>query len=83
MEGGDKKRFFDIVIAKCEEREMQGSDSLNSSDVTAILEQCSRENITVSREDLQICGLDHLSEGRNPFLPCGSRRRRGGKAWHF
>lgn len=82
MEGGDKKRFFDIVIAKCEEREMQGSDSLGSSDVSAILEQCRRENIAVSREDMQICGLGHLWDERHSWL-FRPRTVHGGKAWRL
>ena len=38
-----------IIIDKCDERENQGYDHLNDSDIMDILEECQKLNIDISR----------------------------------
>ncbi len=48
----------EIVLKKCNEREQAGFDTLHDSDIMDILEECEREGIKVTREDLKKLGLD-------------------------
>ena len=51
------KKLADIVSAKVKEREDMGYDYLQESDVTAILEECKRKRILVTKDDLAKMGL--------------------------
>ena len=51
------KKLADIVAAKVKERETMGYDYLQDSDVTAILEECKRQRILVTKDDLAKMGL--------------------------
>lgn len=50
-------KLSQIVMAKVNERERMGYDHLQESDVTAILEECERKNILVTKNDLINMGL--------------------------
>lgn len=46
------KKIADIVMNKISERENLGYDYLQDSDVTAIIEECERQNLYITKEDL-------------------------------
>jgi len=52
------KELKDIILAKCDERERKGFDHLNDSDIMAILEECERKNIPVTRKEIEQLGMD-------------------------
>ncbi|WP_156092990.1 hypothetical protein [Lachnospira multipara] len=52
------KELKDIVLAKCNERENQGYDSLRDSDIMDILEECERKQIKITRKELEQLGMD-------------------------
>ena len=47
-----------IILAKCDEREREGYDSLTDSDIMDIIEECERRGIEVTREKLKEFGID-------------------------
>lgn len=47
-----------IILAKCNEREREGYDSLTDSDIMDIIEECERRGIEVTREKLKEFGID-------------------------
>ena len=52
------KELKEIILAKCDEREKAGYDSLTDSDIMDILDECKRKGIFVSRKELEMLGLD-------------------------
>ena len=52
-----KKKFTKVILAKIDEAEKRGYDYLTDSDVMDILEECQRQKIPYTRDDLIACGL--------------------------
>ena len=52
------KELKDIILAKCNERESQGYDTLTDSDIMDILEECERKQIKITRKELEQLGMD-------------------------
>ena len=54
----NKWELKEIILAKCDEREREGYDSLTDSDIMDIIEECEWRGIEITREKLKEFGID-------------------------
>ena len=58
MDYAERQKFYRIIISKCDEFEKNGCEYLTQGNISDILNECSREKIVVTREEIRAtCGI--------------------------